>query len=206
MEKIDITLYSVGLKLVDQVANTFYYKYRILDKQELASHLTEKLVLIISKFDTSRGIEFKYFAMPSLKGYAYNYVRDHGRIVRIPRKYSELYMKYNSLNKNNGHKLPIKEAALMMGIEEELLSTALTAAGSKFPEISSFNSTLVCNNGLSMGEAFLKSIPHNIYEMLEEIYLDKTSEDRVFLKRGLTPKRGRELVSPYLKEIHKLRE
>lgn len=205
--KTDILeLYNQGLVLITQLTNIFCYRYRIIDKQELISHLTEKLVLIIKKYDASRGINFKYFAIPSLRGYAWNYIRDHGRTVKVPRKYSELYLKYNSLNRKNNYKLSIEEASQLMNIEPGLLRTALEATSLKFSEISSYNSSLLCNKSTDMAISFLQLLPKGIYELLEEIFIDGVQEEKAFLSRGLTPQQGRELLKPYLKEIFKLKD
>lgn len=206
LDKDILNLYKEGLKYINQVVNIFYSKYRILDKEELKSFLTEKLVLIIKKFDINRGVEFKFFALKSLKGYSFNFIRDFGRAVKVPRKYSELYMKFNSLNRKHNYKLTIEKASEIMGVERQLLSKALEASNLKFSEITSFNSTLVCDKSTKMSKAYLRTIPKNIYEMLEEIYIDKISEERVFYKRGLTLLKGRKILQEYLNEIHKLRE
>jgi len=199
-------LYNEGLKLITQLTNTFCYRYRIIDKQELISHLTEKLVLIIKKFDPSRGIEFKYFAIPSLRGYSWNFIRDHGRTVKVPRKYSEIYLRFNSLNRKNNYKLSVEEASVLMEIEPDLLRTALEATSLKFSEISSYNSTLLCDKTKSMAISFISALPKGIYELLEDIFIDGTPEEKAFLNRGLTPQQGRELIKPYLKEIFKLKD
>lgn len=199
-------LYNTGLKLINQIVNTFSHKYRIIDKTELKSHLTEKLVLIMNKFDASREIPFKYFAIPSLKGYAWNYIRDHGRTVKVPRKYSELYMKFNSLNRKYDYKLTVPMAAELMEIDEELLRTALEASNLKFSEITSFNSTLICDKSLDLATAYVRNIPEYIYSILEEIFIDEKVEEKVFLKYGLSPHQGRRLIKPYLENIFKLRD
>ena len=162
------------------------------------------MVLVITKFDSKRNIKFKYFAIPSLRGYAWNFIRDHGRIIKIPRKYCELYMKYNSLNKKKDFKLTIPEAAKLMEIDEQLLRTALEAANLKFSEITTYNSSLVCDKSLDLSTVYIKNLPKDIYEMLEEIYIDNIDEKKVFLNRGLTPLKGRKIIQKYLDEIFKL--
>lgn len=205
-DKIILDLYYKGLTLIKQIVNTFYYRYRIIDKEELKSHLTEKLVLIIRKYDISLGIDFKYFAIPSLKGYAFNYIRDHGRTVKVPRKYCELYIKYNALNRKNDYKLSIEEASKLMNVDLELLRVALEATNLKFSEIDSYNSTLICNKSKNFSTSYIESLPLLVREMLEEIFLDNIQEERVFLNRGLTPSKGREILQKYLNEIFKLKD
>lgn len=198
-------LYIEGLHVVNKIVNSFAFRYRIIDKEELKSYLVEKLVLVIKKFNPERGIKFKYFAVPSLQGYGWNFIRDHGRIVRVPRKYSELYMKFSSLNRKNGYKLTIPEAAILMNIDETLLRVALEAANTQFCEITNFNEVIECDKSYSEAILHMKSIPKHIYDMLEEIYLDGIPEEKVFLNNGLTPYQGRKILLPYLSKIHKLK-
>lgn len=204
-DSIIYELYIEGLQIVNKIVNSFSYKYRIIDKEELKSYLVEKLVLVIKKFDRTKGIKFKYFAIPSLQGYGWNFIRDHGRIVRVPRKYSELYMKFSALNRKNDYKLTISEAAIKMDVDETLLRTALEAANTRFFEITNYNETIECNKNYNEAILYMKSIPKHIYEIIEEIYLDGIAEERVFFQYGLTPLQGRRLINNYLSKIHKLK-
>lgn len=209
LEKISndsiMELYIDGLKIVNKIVNSFAFKYRIIDKEELKSHLVEKLVLVIKKFKPDKGIKFKYFAIPSLQGYGWNFIRDHGRIVRVPRKYSELYMKYSSLNRKNNYQLSIPDAAILMDVDETLLRAALEAANTRFCEITNFNETIECDKSYNAAVLHMKSIPKDVYDLLEEIYLDNIPEEKAFLNKGLTPNQGRRLLLPYLAKIHELK-
>jgi hypothetical protein len=113
-------------------------------------------------------------------------------------------MKYNSLNKKHNYKLSVEDAATIMEITPQSLRTALEAANLRFSEISKYNSTLVCNKSDNFAYSYISNLPKEIYELLEELYIDHVAEEKVFLSRGLSLNHGRQLVQKYLKDIFRL--
>lgn len=195
--------YFEGIKLCEKIAKSFGFKYSVADKDELLSCLLEKLVRIVRKYEPEKQVPFKYFCLPSLRGYAWNFIRDNCRTIKIPRCYTERYMRHNNLQKKQTTNLSIKESAEIQGITEDELRIAIDASTLRFTEITSMNTTLVCNpEKLDSGVRYLQTIPKEIYDILEEIFLDGTREERVFIKYGMTPQQGRKLIKKYIKELH----
>lgn len=217
--KFNHELYVEGISLVNKVCNGFCFKYRIKDIEELHSHLIEKLVLIANKFEAGRNIPFRFFAIKSLNGYAFNFIRDHGRTIKIPRKYSELYLRYNALKKKNSYSqsLTVAKAAELLVVDVELLRKSIEAASLRFSEINDYSEyensskfsshhSLIDTNEHSAALSCIKNMPLEHREILEEIYLDNKPKNRVFLNRGLTPAAGEKLLSAILKQLEELRD
>lgn len=195
--------YTEGIKLCEKVANSFAFRYSVADKDELLSCLLEKLVRIVNKYTPEREVPFKYFCLPSLRGYAWNFIRDNCRTIKIPRVYSERYMRHNNLQRKQLKTLTIRESAEIQKISEDELRISLEASTLRFTEITKLNTTLVCNpDRLEPGVRYLQNIPKEIYDILEEIFLDEVKEEKVFLKYGITTQQGRRLIKNYIKELH----
>jgi RNA polymerase sigma-B factor len=77
------------------LANKLAYRYRgphepIEDLKQVASL---GLVKAIDRFDTTRGITFQSFAVPTILGELKRYFRDCGWVVHVPRRVQELSIK-----------------------------------------------------------------------------------------------------------------
>lgn len=84
------------------------------------------LVSALERFDTSRGIKFSSFAVPSVTGEVRNYFRDHSRLIRTPRSAQLMLKKLDEASEECANELGrvpyISEIAEKMGISiEELL-------------------------------------------------------------------------------------
>lgn len=196
-----------GIELAEKICNNFCFKYRIKDREELYSYLLEKLAIILNKFDKGRNIPFRFFASKSFTGYAYNFIRDHGRTIKIPRKYSELYLKFNALKKKRNGKLSVDEAAEILEVEKKFLREAIEASSLRFSEITDYgeySGECLISTAESAAHLFIKNL--NLYhrEILEEIYVDGKSPNKVFLNKGLTPSQGERLVKKLIEEIYEL--
>lgn len=214
--ELEKALYKEGIELVKRITNSFCFKHRIKDREELHSYLIEKLALILNKYDESRQIPFKYFANKSLMGYAFNFVRDHGRTIKIPRKYSELYLKYLALKKKSfpQKKLSIEMASEILNIDYDLLSKAIEASSLKFLEINDFrefDSVAGSNANLNIlsnaaAYSYIRELDSTTREILEDIFLDSKNKDRVFYNKGLTPSQGQKLLEGVISKLAELKE
>lgn len=196
-----------GLSLVKGFSKTFSYKHRIKDSEELESYLTEKIALIIQKYEPNRGIPFKCYAIKSLNGYALNFIRDHGRTIKIPRKFSDLYLKYSALKKRSAnYRLTIEDAARELGVDQIQLSKAVEAADLHFTDINDF--TEFCSDSESDNAAinYIRNLDIETRELLEEIFLDGRKKHRAFFNRGISPGRGNKIIEEVIAEIRSLRE
>ena len=57
------------------------------------------LIRAIERFDPQQGCAFSSFAIPYIRGEILHYLRDKGSVMRIPRKWQELYTKGRKLSK-----------------------------------------------------------------------------------------------------------
>lgn len=200
-------------KLVKGFTKKFCYRYRVKDAEELEGYLMEKIVIILRKFTPDRGVDFKHYANKCLTGYSYNFLRDKCRIVKVPRKYSDLNLKYqrylrkNSTTDNNKNRQNF--LLIHKDITKELLFEALEATSSTFTEITDYHQ---CKSILfSTGESYnpfckdyLSSIPQRDIEILQDIFVSERKPERVFLEWGLSPVKGYKLISHHVSELRKL--
>lgn len=57
------------------------------------------LIRAIERFDPQQGCAFSSFAIPYIRGEMLHYLRDKGSVMRIPRRWQELYNKANKIRK-----------------------------------------------------------------------------------------------------------
>lgn len=76
------------LYLAQAVARRF--TGRGVDLEDLVQVASIALLHAIERFDYDKGLAFTTFAMPTLTGEVRNYLRDKSRLVRLPRRGSEL--------------------------------------------------------------------------------------------------------------------
>lgn len=76
------------LYLAQAVARRF--TGRGVDLEDLIQVASIALLHAIERFDVDKGLAFTTFAMPTLTGEVRNYLRDKSRLVRLPRRGSEL--------------------------------------------------------------------------------------------------------------------
>ncbi|PSF37503.1 RNA polymerase subunit sigma [Aphanothece hegewaldii CCALA 016] len=78
------------------------------------------LIRAIERFNPHQGCAFSSFAIPYIRGEMLHYLRDRGSIMRIPRRWQELYAKGKKLKKqlgmSLGHPPKEKEVAKALGI------------------------------------------------------------------------------------------
>lgn len=77
----------VNLCVADAIANS--YAGRGVDRDDLQQVSRLALVRAVSQFDSGRGSDFLSFAVPSMRGELRRYFRDHGWVVRPPRRVQE---------------------------------------------------------------------------------------------------------------------
>lgn len=64
-----------------------------LSYEELRDVALEYIVRLYKTWDSSKGANFSTWVNRNLQFHMLNYLRDHSRLVRIPRSYSDLYLK-----------------------------------------------------------------------------------------------------------------
>ncbi len=87
----------------------------------------------IDRFDPSLGMQFTTFITPTITGEIKNYFRDKSRLVKLPRRLSEISANVRAFSAEyegkNGVKPSIREIADSLGISEEEAVRALEVGG-----------------------------------------------------------------------------
>lgn len=87
----------------------------------------------IDRFDTSLGMQFTTFITPTITGEIKNYFRDKSRIVKLPRRLSEISANVRAFSSDyeskNGIKPSIREISEQLGLSEEEVVRALEVGG-----------------------------------------------------------------------------
>jgi RNA polymerase sigma-B factor len=121
------------------LANKLAYRYRgphepIDDLKQVASL---GLVKAIDRFDTTRGITFQSFAVPTILGELKRYFRDCGWVVHVPRRVQELSIKVEGASRemtaSTGRVPTFAEIAQFLEVPVEDVLEALDAAHAHKP-------------------------------------------------------------------------
>lgn len=88
LSKPQTTLFSSNMGLVHHVAHRFEWTGE--DYEDLAQIGAIGLMTAIKKFNASKGYAFSSYAIRCITGEIMHYLRDHGSMVRIPRRWREL--------------------------------------------------------------------------------------------------------------------
>lgn len=121
------------------LANKLAYRYRgphepIDDLKQVASL---GLVKAIDRFDTTRGITFQSFAVPTILGELKRYFRDCGWVVHVPRRVQELSLKVDQaqreLTARSGRAATFTEIAQFLEVDVEDVLEALDASHAHKP-------------------------------------------------------------------------
>jgi RNA polymerase sigma-B factor len=121
------------------LANKLAYRYRgphepIDDLKQVASL---GLVKAIDRFDTTRGITFQSFAVPTILGELKRYFRDCGWVVHVPRRVQELSLKVDQAQREmtaqTGRAATFTEIALFLEVDVEDVLEALDASHAHKP-------------------------------------------------------------------------
>ncbi len=122
----------------NKIAEKYLYIAEILAKkfvgrgvpyEDLVQEATMYLLEAIDGFDETRGLQFSTFATPTITGKLKNYFRDHARLMKVPRKLSELNLEIRRFSEKylseNGVMPSIRIIATALNTPEEEVITAL---------------------------------------------------------------------------------
>ena len=133
---------SGDIALRNQIAEQYLYIADILAKKfvgrgveydDLKQVAAFALLRGIDRFDPDMGMQFTTFITPTIAGEIKNYFRDKSRMVKVPRRLSELgaaIKKFSTqYEAENGVKPNVKSIAQALGISEEDVVQALVVGG-----------------------------------------------------------------------------
>ena len=182
----------------DQVARKIA-NFTGLPFEELRDAALEYIVRIYDTWDQSKGANFSTWVNRCLQFHMLNYLRDSSRLVKMPRSYSDLYLKIRKYLIKNPN-ITNQEIADDLNISVKKVDTVRTAFTMSFNPVTEQNCVMESSEDSEIGFSDLLS-NHN--ELLFRITdLEKT--DEVFLVDYLVKKRSVSTLlrkNPHLKNI-----
>ncbi len=133
---------SGDIALRNQIAEKYLYIADILAKKfvgrgveydDLKQVASYALLRGIDRFDPSMGMQFTTFITPTITGEIKNYFRDKSRMVKLPRRLSEIGVQVRSFSSSyeskNGEKPSVKMIAKALLLTEEEVVRAMEIGG-----------------------------------------------------------------------------
>ncbi len=130
------------LQIRNQIVEKYLYIADILAKKfvgrgvdydDLKQVASLALLRGVDRFDSSLGMQFTTFITPTITGEIKNYFRDKSRIVKVPRRLSELALsirKYSGeYQAEKGEKPSVKQIAETLNVSQEDVIKALEIGG-----------------------------------------------------------------------------
>lgn len=106
---------------------------RGVDYDDLKQVASLSLLRGIDRFDPSLGMQFSTFITPTITGEIKNYFRDKSRMVKLPRRLSEICAQVKTFaaeyESKHGKKAGVKEIATALSLTEEEVVQALEVGG-----------------------------------------------------------------------------
>ena len=126
----------------NQIAEKYLYIAEILAKkfshrgvpyEDLVQEASMYLLEAIDTFEEDRGLQFSTYVTPTITGKLKNYFRDKARMLKVPRKLSEMNLEIRRYSEaylsEHGVAPSVRELAVALGYEEELVVKALEIGG-----------------------------------------------------------------------------
>ena len=126
----------------NQIAEKYLYIAEILAKKfahrgvpydDLVQEASMYLLEAIESFDETRGLQFSTYVTPTITGKLKNYFRDRARMLKVPRRLSELNLEIRRFSERylseQGKTPSVREIAATLGYEEEEVVKALEIGG-----------------------------------------------------------------------------
>lgn len=124
------------------IAEKYLYIAEILAKRfvgrgvpydDLLQEASYSLLRGIDRFDPSLGLQFSTFITPTITGELKNYFRDKSRMVKLPRRLSEINLEVRKFvaeyQVQHGEQPSVKHIAQALGLREEEIIEALEGGG-----------------------------------------------------------------------------
>lgn len=186
----------------DQVARKIS-NFTGLPFEELRDAALEYIVRIYDTWDQSKGANFSTWVNRCLQFHMLNYLRDSSRLVKMPRSYSDLYLKIRKYLIKNPN-ITNQEIADDLGISVKKVDTVRTAFTMTFNPVTEQNCVIESSEDAEIGFSDLLT-NHN--ELLFRI-TDLEGKDETFLIDYLVKKRSVSTLlrkNPHLKNIEDIK-
>ncbi len=133
---------SGSIAVRNQIAEQYLYIAEILAKKfahrgvpydDLVQEASMYLLEAIDSFDETRGLQFSTYVTPTITGKLKNYFRDRARMLKVPRRLSELNLEIRRFSERyfseQGKTPSVREIAATLGYDEEEVVKALEIGG-----------------------------------------------------------------------------
>ncbi len=133
---------SGDIKIRNQIAEKYLYIADILAKKfvgrgveydDLKQVASYALLRGIDRFDPTMGMQFTTFITPTITGEIKNYFRDKSRLIKVPRRLSEIgsaVRKYSAeYEAEKGKKPNVKQIAAALSLSEEEVVKSMEVGG-----------------------------------------------------------------------------
>jgi len=186
----------------DQVARKIS-NFTGLPFEELRDAALEYIVRIYDTWDQSKGANFSTWVNRCLQFHMLNYLRDSSRLIKMPRSYSDLYLKIRKYVIKNPN-ITNQEIADSLKIPVKKVDTVRTAFTMSFNPVTEQNCVIESSEDCEIG---FNDLLNNYNELLFRI-TDLDKEDEVFLIDYLVKKRSVSTLlrkNPHLKNIEDIK-
>ncbi len=189
------------------------------------------LIRAIERFNIHRGFAFSSFAMPYIRGEMLHYLRDKANIMKIPRKWQELYAKgkkaYKNLTVSLGRSPTENELIKALGVSEldwnecklALQNRTMVSLDAKISQLTDSNTTFSEILADPNSDKLQKSLEENLeifqaINLLEEktktaiecVYLLELPRKEAAKQMGISPMTVTRRLQKGIKELVKILE
>lgn len=157
-----------------------------LPYSELKDAATEYIVKIYDTYDPGKGANFSTWVNRCLIYHMLNYLRDHSRLVKIPRKYTEIHLRMKKLLDKNPN-LTEDQLSEKLKVSSEIIQSVKNAFSMGFTQINDEilgEETSYSNEDLDILFLNKKELLFRISELNEED--EKFLVDALIKKRSLS--------------------
>lgn len=175
-----------------------------LPYDELRDAALEYIVKIYDSWDQSKGANFSTWVNRCLQFHMMNYLRDNSRLVKIPRSYSDLYLKIRKYTINNPD-VTDAEIAQKMDVSPKKIQAVREAFSMSFSDVNEYSNVIEHNyeTETTVGDFMLthRELLHKVAELVPE--------DETFLTDYLIKKRSVSTLvrkNPHLKNAEDVKK
>jgi DNA-directed RNA polymerase specialized sigma subunit len=174
-----------------------------LPEDELRDAALEYIVKIYDTWDGSKGANFSTWVNRCLQFHMMNYLRDNSRLIKIPRSYSDLYLKIRKFIIKNPD-VTDEEIAGSLGVALKKVRAVRQAFAMSFSQINEYSSVIESDIESTISlEDFMSNYKTLLFRVSE---LDE--KDETFLTDFLIKKRSVSTITrknPHLKNMEDIK-
>jgi DNA-directed RNA polymerase specialized sigma subunit len=186
----------------DQIAEKIH-SFTGLPKDELRDAALEYIVRIYDTWDSSKGANFSTWVNRCLQFHMMNYLRDNSRLIKIPRSYSDLYLKIRKFILKNPD-VSDQEISNSMDVPVKKVQAVRQAFAMSFSQINEYSSIIESEIDTEISlDDFMFSYKDILFKISE-----LNEKDETFLVDYLIKKRSTSTLlrkNPHLKNAEDIK-